>query len=398
MKIFTFLLLGSVLGSASSLSLKEILNAANHNNPLANSIAQQRLFLHAKNLSETASDPIELHASSSYARPMGISSVLEYSMGISQNIKLSEPQALDKTMTQLNNEASLIDESKKRIAFSNGIKNLYHQHCLDRRNYESVQKSYQDFVTLFEKKKKAYEYQEVSKMELMQLEIEAQRLQSQLEAIQREQQLSRSQILGLSRIPLSSKKMLYCQDGYPIKNTIHLPSNAFSLSTEAYNKRQESSKTAFKRASKHFDSLTLSVEYSNEYEMDKYRVGVSIPLHFGSTKSQEARVAALHQNTSLGFAYEEEMLQKKTLSSTLRSQLKSDALRIQSLKDRLQTYKKELLPLLKRSYLLGESTVIEYLLNRQNYYQEKQNLFARKKAYYHTLFSLYTLHEIKDNK
>ncbi len=68
-----------------------------------------------------------------------------------------------------------------------------------------------------------------------------------------------------------------------------------------------------------------------------------------------------------------------------------------TIKKNLQNYKKNLVPLIKKSYDLGESSVIEYLLNRQNYHQLKQELFATQKAYYRTLFRLYTLSETKDN-
>ncbi|MDQ7046816.1 MAG: TolC family protein [Sulfurovum sp.] len=142
----------------------------------------------------------------------------------------------------------------------------------------------------------------------------------------------------------------------------------------------------------------MSVQYDNEIDVDRYGVGISIPLVFTSNKSEQERVAALHQSASLDLYHEQDMIQKKSMYLQLRSTLKSNAMMIRSLKKNLQNYKKNLLPLIKKSYDLGEISVIEYLLNRQNYHQLKQELFATKKAYYHTLFTLYTLSETKDKK
>jgi outer membrane protein TolC len=145
------------------------------------------------------------------------------------------------------------------------------------------------------------------------------------------------------------------------------------------------------------DSINLSVQYDKEIDIDKYSVGVSIPLAFTSKRSEQERVAAMHKNAALGFQYEQTMTEKNSMLSELRSTLKSKAMMISSLKNNLQHYKKNLLPLIKKSYDLGESSVIEYLLNRQNYHTLKQELFSTEKAYYHTLFTLYTLSETKDN-
>jgi L,D-peptidoglycan transpeptidase YkuD (ErfK/YbiS/YcfS/YnhG family) len=54
---------------------------------------------------------------------------------------------------------------------------------------------------------------------------------------------------------------------------------------------------------------------------------------------------------------------------------------------------KNLLPLLKRSYDLGETSVVEYLLSKQRSKQLKEEIYNTKKAYYTLLFKLYTLSE-----
>ena len=82
----------------------------------------------------------------------------------------------------------------------------------------------------------------------------------------------------------------------------------------------------------------------------------------------------------------------------LQATLKSQAIMVNIFSKNYSTYKQKLLPLVKKSYDLGETSVIEYLLNRQKLYSLNTELYAAKKAYYHTLFTLYTLSEKKDTK
>jgi hypothetical protein len=92
------------------------------------------------------------------------------------------------------------------------------------------------------------------------------------------------------------------------------------------------------------------------------------------------------------------MREKKSLLVQMRSQLKGNALMVKTLMGNYRNYQKNLLPLIQRSYDLGETSVIEYLLNKQRSYQLRKEIYATKKAYYNTLFRLYTLSEKKDNK
>ncbi|MBT8343589.1 MAG: TolC family protein, partial [Sulfurovum sp.] len=265
------------------------------------------------------------------------------------------------------------------------------------KNYKSFKQNYQDFVKLYKKKQKAYKYQEISKAELMQLEIEKNRLDAQLHEIQMIQKISKEKVLTLGRINHSEKTVLVCNDMYPIRENVKLKEDTFQLSKKAHEKRIKSTQAALERHSKALDSISLSVQYDKEIDMDRYSIGVSIPLAFTSQRSEQERAAALHHNSAISFNHEQTMLEKKSMFSEMKNTLKSKAMIIRSLKKNLYDYKKNLLPLIKKSYELGESSVIEYLLNRQNYYQLKQELFATKKAYYHTLFTLYTFSEMKDN-
>ena len=398
MKLIILFVLLIQLSQGSTLTLKTLLASVDNNNVLTQAIDAERLHLKARNLADTASDPMDLYGTGTRAYPDFGESDYEYSVGLSKTLPWGNTQEKDQTIIRLNNEAYFLEEGKKILNFKNGLKNLYHQYCLDYKNYKSVKENYQDFAVLYKKKQKAYKYKEISKSELMQLELSKNRLFAELQKMKMIQKRSKHKLFILSGMKHTDKTVLSCRDMYPIRENVKLKEHTFQLTRQAHQKRLQSTQVALERHSKALDSITLSAQYDQEIDIDRYSIGVSIPLSFTSKKSEQERAAAMHQNSTLDFQYEQTMIEKKSILLELRSTLKGNALMIKSLKKNLNDYSKNLLPLIKKSYDLGESSVIEYLLNRQNYNQMKQELFSTQKAYYHTLFRLYTLSEMKDNE
>ena len=191
MKLIILFVLLIQFSQGSTLTLKNILASADNNNALTQAIEKERLYLKARNLADTATDPMELYGTGTRAYPEFGAKDYEYSMGVSKQLPWGNTQEEDQTITRLNNEAYLLEEDKKVLNFKNGLKNLYHQHCLDYKNYKSFKQNYRDFSTLYTKKLKAYKYQEISKTELMQLEIEKKRLYAILQEMQTIQKISK---------------------------------------------------------------------------------------------------------------------------------------------------------------------------------------------------------------
>ena len=395
MKQLVLFLLLMQAGHASTYTLSKVLKSAAQHNSLSKALQQESLALEAKNRANTASDPLELFGEGTKAYPIAGGSGNEYAVGVAKKFILGNIQDQEQKITRLSNQAYLLEEERNILNFKNGLKNIYHQSCLDSQNYRSFEQSYQEFVKLYNKKQKAYKYQEISKTELMQLEIEKNSLYAQLQEIKMQQNISKQNLFMLSKINYTESTKLSCKDMYPIRTHVKL-GNTFQLSKEAYDKRVQSTHEALDRYSNSIDSVSLSAQYTEELDVDKYTVGLSIPLNFTSARSEQERAAAMYQNSAISFKYEQTMTEKKSLLSQLRSQLKGNALMVQTLKSNYQNYKKNLLPLIKKSYDLGETSVIEYLLNRQRSYQLRQEIYATKKAYYHTLFKLYTISEKKD--
>lgn len=381
---------------ASVLSLKQVLASAN-NNALSHSLEQERLQLEAKNQADTASEAVQLFTTGARAHPKnGLDDGNEYSGGFSKKLYLGDTQKQEQTITRLANEATLLEASKGVLDFENGLKNLYHQHCLDRQNFKRFEQNYADFERLYQKKQKAYAYQEIAKTELMQLELEKNKLFARLQTLKATQEISKQKLLMLAHSSTQGNTSLSCVDMYPLRASVSLGEKQFALSKEAYDKRIQSTQVALKRHAKAIDSVTLSAQYDNEIDIERYTVGVSVPLAFTSKKSEQERASALYQNAALSYRHEQEMLEKKSIAKALEAELKSTAVNIHALESNIYKYKNTLLPLMKKSYDLGESSVIEYLLNRQAYYQQQLELFAMQKDYYQTLFTLYSLSEIKD--
>jgi len=381
----------------STYTLDKILRSAAKNNTLDKALQQQSLALEAKNKANTAYEPMELFGEGSRANPIIGGSGNEYAVGVSKKFMFGNIQDQEQKMTRLSNQATLLEEEKNILNFKNGLKNIYHQHCLDVQNYRSFDQSYQAFKKLYKKKQKAYKYQEISKTELMQLEIEKNSLYAQLQEIKMQQNISKQNLLMLSKVPYTGSSRLSCHDMYPIRTHVKLGST-FQLSEEAYEKRVQSTQEAVNRYSHDVDSIDLSAQYTNELGVNKYTVGFSIPLNFTSERSEEERAAAMYQHSAISYKHEQTMTEKKSLLVQMRSRLKGNALMVKTLMGNYRNYKKNLLPLIQKSYDLGETSVIEYLLNRQRSYQLRQEIYATKKAYYNTLFKLYTLSEKKDKK
>ncbi len=380
---------------ASNLSLQSLLDEAAKHSDLSKAIEQETLSLAAKRKADTATDPLALYLQGTRAYPDGARSGNEYAVGASKTFKFSSVRESELSMLRLSNEADLLEGKRSILNFRNGLKRLYHQHCLDKQNYRAFKKSYDDFMKLYEKKQKAYRYQEISKTELLQLETEKNKLYATLVSLDMEQEMSRVTLSTLSNVPESS--YYTCNDLYPIRSSVALPEH-FALTKEAYIKRMQSAKEAVHRYSQGIDSVNVSAQYTNEIDTDRYSIGVSIPLNFGSEKYEQERAAAMYRHSAVEHRLHQILKQKRSQLMQLKAMLKSQAFMVNALTKNYKKYKQKVLPLIQRSYVLGEVSVIEFLLGRQKLYQLQEEIFQTKKAYYNTLFNLYSVNEQKDQK
>lgn len=382
---------------ASTYTLDKVLASIKKDGALTKAQYYERLSLAAKNRADTAGDPFSLTAAGAHAVPYIGKSGTEYTIGLSKKMMMPGVLSQEQRITQLSNDAYMLEKEMELLDFENGMKNLYHQHCLDVQKYRSFRASYLDFVKLYKKKEKAYLHQEISKMELIQLETEKNRLYAQLQALKMQQRISRQNLMILGNIPNKESVVFSCRDMYPVRSRVDYK-ELFSLSKKAYEKRIQSTEDRLKRYSRSVDSIDTYVQYINELDTERYAIGVSIPLNFTNRRFEEERAAAMYKNSALQYEFKQKMHQKRSALMELRSQLQSHALMINALRKNEYDYTQKLFPMVQKSFSLGEISVLEYLMNRQKLYQIRQAIYAEKEAYYTTLFRFYTISETKDKK
>lgn len=380
---------------ATTLTLENFLEYAVQPKLIEKAIKEESFARKAKSLADSSEAPLNFENAFSRANSKALSGY-EYEVGFSKEIKLGKIQALEQQQSQLETEAYALEQEKQLVNVSNYLKNLYHQHCLNRNYRERFQKSHENFVTLYQKKKKAYQHDEIAKTELLQLELEKNRLDSELEVFQQQLEDERSQLFNLAGF--MDKGAVSCKDIYPIREQAVFDSSYMGLTKKAFQKRTQSRKVGLKRHSYKIDHIEVSMGYTKELETDLYRVGVSIPLNFSNNKSEHERASLMHELSALGFQNEQLLAQKKYAMNRLQNRLRRTFKSIESTQKSIESYKNSLLPLMKKSYDYGESSVIEYLLSQQKLTDLEQELLENKKGYYETLFQLYSMSETKEQR
>lgn len=393
MKKILIPLLFFTYSNASVLTLNELLEHAKEPRLLLQTIEEEQKALEAKNIASNADEPFVLHNGLTRANGKALSGY-EYNVGISKELKLSNIQELESQQNRLNNEAHKIEQEKYLINASNRLKNLYHQYCLNLNFRNSTQENYDHFSLLYGKKNRAYQHGEIAKTELLQLELERNKLQSEVEIFQ--QQVEDEKHLLLSLTDLTQTNTLSCQDTYSINEQAVFDNSYMALTQKAFEKRIESRKVGLKRHSRDLESLEVSMGYTKELETDLYSVGISIPLNFSTNKSEEERASLMHEVSALSSQNEQMVAQKEYAVKGLQNKLRRLFTSINALTNNISHYQNALLPLMKKSYDYGESSVIEYLLSKQKLNNLQQELLEQQKSYYETLFQIYSMSELKE--
>ncbi len=377
----------------SAVTLEEIVTNAKQPQLINKTIDAEQLAFESANLAQTETAPLTYNQSLSQNRGAGESG-FEYEVSFSKEFKLGNIRELEGRQSSLNNEAYLLEQKREIYRYNAYLKNTYHNYCLDEAYLASFREEVDTFIELYNKKERAYSEDEISKTELLQLRLEKQRLESQLMTLSQKQEDAKAQLLSLTT--LDRGEHLFCQDIYPIQEEVFLDEESFSLTQEAYNKRIESTQVGLKRYSQKIESIDVSMGYTKELDRDIYTMSISIPLNFSTHKSEYERASLLHQSSVLSLKNQQIVEQRVTRISLLQKRLKQNYHAIEAQKEIINNYTSSLLPLIKKSYQYGESSVIEYLLSEQKLYGLKQELLEKKRGYYETLFKLYSMSESKD--
>ena len=375
-----------------AVTLDEIVAHGKQPQLIKKTIDAEQLALESGNLAQTETAPLTYNQSLSQNEGAGESG-LEYEVSFSKEFKLGNILELEQQQNKLNNQAYLLEQKRDIYRYNAYLRNFYHNYCLDEAYLNSFREGVDTFIQLYAKKERAYSEDEVSKTELLQLRLEKQRLESELNSLEEKQQNAKEQLLSLTTI--DANEVLSCQDIYPIREEVKLSEDSFALSQEAYSKRIESTQVGLKRYANKVESIDVSMGYTKELDREIYTMGISLPLNFSTHKSEYERASLLHQSSALSLKNQQRVEQRIVRISELQKRLKQSYRTIEAQKELINNYTSELLPLIKKSYKYGESSVIEYLLSEQKLYGLKQELLEKKRGYYETLFKLYSMSESK---
>lgn len=399
MKRYFLLLVMCYSSYASTLTLDSILNSTENSalHKAINDNAQARKY---GSLSESITEPLSLFGSVSNLENRDGKNEDQYSVGLSKKLMLNNIQEDEEKILRLANQAKSLEEQILILQFKNDIKNLYHQYCLDKSSYENKRDSYSDFNELFKKKEKAYQVDEISKFDILQLGLEKEILLSMLQEASAQEKASKKQLLSFSGISEKEKEdvVISCTELVEIKPTIKNDNENFFYTKKAYEFYQESTQKQIHRYSNNLESFDLSVQYDKERNSDKYTIGVAIPLTFTNKKSEYKKVEAMNRKNANTNQFEYIMQQKNNEVIQITSELETKANKVNMLRDSLIQYENDLLPLIQKGYDYGNNSVVEFLLIKQRFRDLQQKYFYSQKEYYNLLFKLYTVIEKKDNK
>jgi outer membrane protein, heavy metal efflux system len=312
MRVVALLVLASVLLNAASLGLKEILEKIEHEHPFAKSIQANAYAYEAQNRARSSRQALELSAQGAHATPDFEDPGYEYTVGVEQSFVRLKVKDSALRSAQYQSDAEILNLRRQFLLLKNEVRLLYHTSCLDQTLTQEYTTAYNAFTALFEKKKKAYGYGEISKKEFLHLQIERERIQNELKRYEYEAVVSREKLQSKILLSEFRGRSLLCQDIYDISSVVPKGDTHVSLQEQSLDKQIDSAKSEFNQYDTLFSSFSLSASYQNEIDTDRFIVGMSMPLDFTSASNEEQRAAALHKKSVYEYTKEAYVLQRSS--------------------------------------------------------------------------------------
>ena len=396
MKRWILLNLLSTFALAQTLTLKEIETKLWQTHPFY-AAQQEKIQAHDTSVhGDYAQDPFVLSTTAAKAKPDGDDSAFEYSLGLSKTLPLGNQRTKQLEIAHLEHEAHLFEMQQDQIAFFYEVATRYHDSCLADEEVMRFAKQLKAFETLYTKKQKAYRYGDISKKDLLQLKIEKTNLKQEFKTLSTKAKILRKNLLSMLQ-EQDKGQVLSCQDLYPFTFKVDKKS-IFTLTNKQYLSQIKAASSRQKLYKRNFETIDLSLGYDKEIDTQRYGVGFALPLSFSSSKDEYKKLSALHQEKYLKLQHKMALMQKEQRFEALKETLENEKNIVTQTRQNLSEYEQDLLPLIEKSYQLGESSLLEYLLGKQKLWQLQKELIEHKKHYYKTLFALYTIAQIKETK
>jgi outer membrane protein TolC len=196
MKNFISIILLSQLSYAQVIDLEALVNSATQSQKIKEMIEHEFQSKSSKILADVEETSLTFNHTLARSKSPNISG-FEHEIGFSKEFKLGNIQELEKKASQLNAEASSIEQEQYLVNINNRIKNAYHAYCLDAQYAYVFEEKQAHFALLYEKKQKAYAEDEIAKTELLQIEFENRKLESSVANFNQKVEDEKEQLLRL---------------------------------------------------------------------------------------------------------------------------------------------------------------------------------------------------------
>ncbi|MDY0122687.1 TolC family protein [Sulfurimonas sp.] len=396
MKIVFSLLIAAFSLNAATITLDAILQRVKDEHPLSKSIKSLKEAHSSQNRASELNEPLEFLAAGAYAKPDTEKAGYEYSVGLEQNIMHPGAKKGAARSVKYQNESEILELENDLFVLRQEVKFLYHVNCLNQKNTLQYMDSFLAFEKFYEKKKRAYEHGEISKKDLLALQIELERIRAEYKLYENEVNISRDNLESKALLPSLREDELSCKDTVPITKELQFDYEGETLLEQSIEKKILTYQSDYERYNVSFDSFTLGATYENELDTDRFVFSLSMPLNFTNSFNEDNRAAAMHKKSALMHEKEGVRLQKSSHAEALKKELVQNYENITAYQAMAQKYENELMPLVKGAYELGEGSVMEYLLSQRELTDLKKELIEHYKKYYETLFKLYSVLQTKE--
>ncbi|WP_200762364.1 TolC family protein [Nitrosophilus alvini] len=379
------------LAFAKVAGLKEIMEKFEKTHPAAVAIQKEIKLLQTKTKLSIVRDPAEFRASSAYAEENSGISGKEYYFELNQQFLVPNVKKSLKNSALSGVEARILNLKFDFLKLKYSIKNLYKQTCLNRKIYKLRTENLFELEGFYKKMQKAYKLGEVSKKDILALEMEKRKAFVEVQSAKNDMTES---FLNLKKL-LSSTEIefdeILCEEGsIKIEDINYEPEKIVEnspdiLSYKAYIKKLQARLRGYESTIERFD---VSMEYSDELGTKRYLVGVGIPLNFSSSKRQLEKKAIMESISLKRTELENLVASKKAAAMQLLTRLKNVVNNYKTTK-KLEDGARELTSLTLKSYLAGESSLLELLISKRELINLQIETLNFKKRYFETLFELY---------
>ncbi len=399
MRYIIFISLIFSLSIAKEVNLEEIINEVKKSHPLVKIIEKERKLIEVENKLSISDEPLQMEVLGAYAEDNDGSNGNEFYLNLSKEFLTPNTKQIIKKSGDIFAEAKTLQLQSRLLKVIYSIKNSYYETCFNKRIYTLKKENFQNLKEFAQKMRKAYELGEISKKDILSIEMELQRAKNDLLLAQNE---IKNSLMRLKEI-LSSTKIefddIYCAENSKLENIVF---NIDSILKESPNIKAkklqiEALKNLLKKYESFIEKYSINVEYSDEFGTKKYTAGIGIPLYFTTSKRELEKRKVMENITLKQTQLNSDISQTKATILKLKTKL-GLVMKNYEITKKMEKELKELNEIVQRSYLNGESSILELLSIKRDLINTKIKQIEYKKEYANIFFEILSTAGIKETK